>query len=140
MGSRWSIKKKTWKENLYLNIDLDIPLPGKTGRKQMLDINLKDVKLAEGVEWDKIVDSTKGCSGSDICNICRDAAYMPMRRKIEQVGGIGKLSQLKQDDLIDEEVREKDLIEAAKKIKPSVGSEDLKKYSKWMEEFGSSWT
>lgn len=62
----------------------------------MFDINLKGVKVHEKVNWDKLVELTKGCSGADICNVCRDAAYMPMRRKIAQVGGIGKLQDLKQ--------------------------------------------
>lgn len=48
----------------------------------MFDINLKGLKITEKVDWEKLVDLTKGCSGADICNICRDAAYMPMRRKI----------------------------------------------------------
>ena len=70
----------------------------------MFDINLKNVKIADNVKWDKIVEQTKGCSGADICNICRDAAYMPMRRKIQQIGGMSKLAELKQDELIDEEL------------------------------------
>lgn len=62
----------------------------------MFDINLKEVKINEKINWEKLVDLTKGCSGADICNVCRDAAYMPMRRKIAQVGGIAKLQDLKQ--------------------------------------------
>lgn len=57
----------------------------------MLDINLKGVKINGKINWEKLVEGTKGCSGADICNVCRDAAYMPMRRKIAQVGGIQKL-------------------------------------------------
>jgi katanin p60 ATPase-containing subunit A1 len=63
----------------------------------MLDINLKDLKLGASIDWDKLVELTKGCSGADICNICRDAAYMPMRRKLVQVGGIQKISELSQN-------------------------------------------
>lgn len=70
---------------------LDIPLPGAEGRKKMFDINLKGLKVSEKVNWEKLVDMTKGCSGADICNVCRDAAYMPMRRKLTQIGGIQKL-------------------------------------------------
>lgn len=98
----------------------------------MFDINLKGVKVHEKVNWDKLVELTKGCSGADICNVCRDAAYMPMRRKIAQVGGIGKLQDLKQSQLINEQVLEADLMESAKKVKPSVGKDDLKRYEAWM--------
>lgn len=58
----------------------------------MFDINLKELKVSAKVDWGKLVELTKGCSGADICNICRDAAYMPMRRKLTQVGGITKIS------------------------------------------------
>ena len=75
---------------------LDIPLPGKEGRRKMFDINLKELSVSEKINWDKLIELTKGCSGADICNICRDAAYMPMRRKLNQVGGIAKISELSQ--------------------------------------------
>lgn len=104
----------------------------------MSKINLKEVKVTENINWEKIVQQTQGCSGADICNICRDAAYMPVRRKIQQLGGINKLSELKQQEFIDETLSQKDILEAAKKIKPSVGQEDLKRYTNWMKEFGST--
>ena len=76
---------------MYIIDDLDIPLPGPEGRRKMFDINLKGLKIDEKLNWEKLVDLTKGCSGADICNVCRDAAYMPMRRKLTQIGGINKL-------------------------------------------------
>lgn len=79
--------------------NLDIPLPGKVGRRKMFDINLKDVKISPNIDWDKLVENTKGCSGADICNVCRDAAYMPMRRKLTQLGGIQNIQTLQQTDL-----------------------------------------
>lgn len=63
----------------------------------MFQINLKDLKVNSNINWEKLVKLTNGCSGADICNICRDAAYMPMRRKITQIGGIAKLQQLNQN-------------------------------------------
>ena len=54
----------------------------------MFDINLKGLKISNTIKWTKLIEITKGCSGADICNVCRDAAYMPMRRKLQQVGGI----------------------------------------------------
>lgn len=63
----------------------------------MFDINLKGLKICEKINWNNLVELTKGCSGADICNVCRDAAYMPIRRKLKQVGGIGKLQDLKQN-------------------------------------------
>lgn len=94
--------------------------------------------MSPSIDWNKLVELTKGCSGADICNICRDAAYMPMRRKLVEVGGIHKIAELSQKDLLNEQISEGDLMEAAKKIKPSVGTDDLKRYSEWMKQFGSN--
>ena len=39
--------------NCFLMVD--IPLPGKVGRKKMFDINLKGVKVSEKISWEKLV-------------------------------------------------------------------------------------
>jgi SpoVK/Ycf46/Vps4 family AAA+-type ATPase len=111
----------------------DIPLPGREGRRKMFDLNLRELKVGEGVDWERVLELTQGCSGADICNICRDAAYMPMRRKLAQVGGITKISELSQNELLNESIAETDILESARKIRPSVGSDDLKRYSDWMK-------
>jgi len=41
------------------------------GRRQLLDINLKDVKLADDVKLDEIATKLEGYSGADITNVCR---------------------------------------------------------------------
>jgi katanin p60 ATPase-containing subunit A1 len=59
-----------------------IPLPSDKGRQQLFDINLKAIKIDENVEYLELIRLTKGYSGADISNVCREAAMMPMRRKI----------------------------------------------------------
>lgn len=59
-----------------------IPLPNELGRRQLFTINIKGVKAAEDVDFDKLVKKTKGYSGADIANVCREAAMMPMRKKL----------------------------------------------------------
>lgn len=66
-----------------------IPLPTEVGRREMLRINLKDEKT-EAVEIEELVKKTDGYSGADIALLCREAAYMPMRRKLKREGGLGK--------------------------------------------------
>lgn len=66
-----------------------IPLPNEIGRKQMFKINLKNENLID-VDIDVLVKRTDGFSGADIANFCREAAYMPMRKKLKKEGGIGK--------------------------------------------------
>jgi len=64
-----------------------IPLPTEQGRKELFKINLKGIRIEENVDWDKLIKITDGYSGADISNVCRDAAFMPMRRKL-QCGGV----------------------------------------------------
>ena len=65
-----------------------IPLPNEKGLKQLFDINLRGVKMADDVKWDQLIKKTKGYSGADVANVCREAAMMPLRKQLEA----GKLS------------------------------------------------
>ena len=59
-----------------------IPLPSPNGREHLLRINLKGIAIENDVDFKKLVDKTEGYSGADITNVCREAAMMPMRRKL----------------------------------------------------------
>jgi katanin p60 ATPase-containing subunit A1 len=60
-----------------------IPLPEGETVKQLLRINLKEVALAESVNVDELASKLVGYSGADITTVCREAAMMPVRRKIQ---------------------------------------------------------
>lgn len=97
-----------------------IPLPNEKGRQQLFEINLKGIKMHEDVKWELLTKKTKGYSGADISNVCRDAAMMPMRKKILE----GKLSfeqiaSLKHDE-IDIPITLQDFLDALKNISKSV--------------------
>ena len=53
---------------------------------------MKSLKIDEKLQWDKIVKLTKDYSGADIAIVCREAAYMPMRKKLVKIGGISKIT------------------------------------------------
>lgn len=59
-----------------------IPLPTEIGRKALFEINSKGIPLDENIDWTNLVEKTEGYSGADISNVCREAAMMPMRRKL----------------------------------------------------------
>lgn len=113
-----------------------IPLPNEEGRESLLKINLKEVKVAECVDLTNIARKLGGYSGADITNVCRDASMMSMRRKIAGL----KPSEIKNLDKseLDLPVTKQDFTDAIAKCNKSVSREDLEKYEKWMEEFGSS--
>ena len=77
-----------------------------------------------------------GYSGADITNVCRDASMMSMRRKIAGLKP-SEIRNLDQGEL-DLPVTRQDFLDAIAKCNKSVSREDLDKYEKWMEEFGSS--
>merc|ERR1711920_78622 len=49
-----------------------IPLPESEGRKQLFDINLRDVKLGPDVKIEDFVKGTEGSSGADVTIVCRE--------------------------------------------------------------------
>eukprot|EP00095_Tigriopus_kingsejongensis_P007329 maker-scaffold589_size129586-snap-gene-0.38 protein:Tk07329 transcript:maker-scaffold589_size129586-snap-gene-0.38-mRNA-1 annotation:"katanin p60 atpase-containing" len=113
-----------------------IPLPTEEGREALLKINLREVKLSDDVNLQKIARKLGGYSGADITNVCRDASMMSMRRKIAGLKP-SEIRNLNQAEL-DLPVTNQDFLDAVAKCNKSVSREDLDKYEKWMEEFGSS--
>ena len=85
--------------------------PDLSGRKTILEIYAKKVKLAEGVDLDSVAQSTSGLAGADLANLVNEAALLAARVKrtrVEQqdlgeaiervVAGLEKKSRVLQDD------------------------------------------
>lgn len=119
---------------------LDIPLPNEKGREEMLKINLKGVTVADDVQWAELVKLTEGYSGSDIANVCREAALMQMRKRLLLNDG-GDLMELVNNPNLQSEleapITREDLMLACQNISKSVSKGDLDRYEKWTEEFRS---
>ena len=107
----------------------------------MFKINLKDVELAKNVNFDELVKLTEGYSGADISNVCREAALMPMRRKLTKANGTFDLMDIVQDKQFQQELEARvtqiDLKQSIKNISKSVSQNDLKRYQDWTKEFSS---
>jgi katanin p60 ATPase-containing subunit A1 len=113
-----------------------IPLPSEVGRRQLFDINLKGIKVDEAVDYAELVKKTKGYSGADIANVCREAAMMPMRRKILEGGlNFDEIQKINHEEL-DVPITMSDFNEALKNISKSVSAANIEEYQKWMAEFG----
>ncbi len=85
--------------------------PDLSGRKTILEIYVKKVKLAEGVDLDRIAQATSGFAGADLANMVNEAALLAARgkrTKVEQqdlneaiervVAGLEKKSRVLQKD------------------------------------------
>lgn len=113
-----------------------IPLPSPEGREALLRINLREVKVADDLDIPLIAQRLEGYSGADITNVCRDACMMVMRRRIQ--GLTHEQIRMLTGEELDLPVTFDDFEEAIRKVNKSVSAEDLKKYEKWMTEFGST--
>ncbi|MCF6174669.1 MAG: ATP-dependent zinc metalloprotease FtsH [Victivallaceae bacterium] len=60
-----------------------LDLPDIKGRRQILDVHVKTIRVAEKVDLDVIAKSTVGFSGADIANLCNEAALLAARNDKE---------------------------------------------------------
>lgn len=113
-----------------------IPLPNEKGLKQLFEINLKGMQIADDVNFDELIKTTKGYSGADVANVCRDAAMMPLRKMLaEGKMSITEIAQAKPEEM-DVPISFEDFQNAIKNIQKSVSNDLLKEYQDWMDEFG----
>lgn len=117
-----------------------IPLPNDKGREELFKINLQGVKLAENIDFTKLISMTQNYSGADIANVCREASLMGMRRRLlnNQVDISSLVNQTGFRNEIDAPITETDLIDAISNISKSVSNEDLQNYENWTKEYKST--
>jgi cell division protease FtsH len=60
--------------------------PDKSGRAEILKVHLKNVKVAEGLDVEKLAGMTPGMVGADLANLVNEAALLAVRKKREKVG------------------------------------------------------
>ena len=113
---------------------LYIPLPNKVSRKQLImrvlekerkNNNKYDINENDIID---IVNRTKGYSGSDLINVCKEAAMMPIR-SIEDITNC-ELENLRG-------VNKNDFDEALATVKPSINEKSIEQYIEWNKNFGS---
>ncbi|WP_409199922.1 CDC48 family AAA ATPase [Methanobrevibacter sp. DSM 116169] len=102
--------------------EIEIGVPDKEERKEVLEIHTRNMPLAEEVDLTKIADTTYGFVGADLESLCKEAAMRVVRRIIPDI---------KNDEEIPEEVLKKivvtknDFKDALKEIQPSALREIL---------------
>ncbi|XP_055852014.1 katanin p60 ATPase-containing subunit A-like 1 isoform X2 [Episyrphus balteatus] len=112
-----------------------ISLPNEETRSALLDLCLKDVNLYPELDTKYIGDQLEGYSGSDISNVCRDAAMMSMRRRI--IGRTpSEIKQIRRED-VDLPITLQDFEDAMRRTKKSVSADDVSRFEKWMQDYGS---
>jgi proteasome regulatory subunit len=56
-----------------------VPLPDEEGRREILKIHTKDMKLERKLELDALTKQTEGFSGAELKAICTEAGYCAIR-------------------------------------------------------------
>ncbi|MFO1293301.1 MAG: ATP-dependent zinc metalloprotease FtsH [Rubrivivax sp.] len=59
--------------------------PDKSGRVQILQVHIKKIRLAAGVDLAQVAALTAGFSGADLANLCNEAALAATRRGAQEV-------------------------------------------------------
>jgi SpoVK/Ycf46/Vps4 family AAA+-type ATPase len=113
---------------------LYIPLPNSVSRRQLVENVIKKERekknkyAVNDSDMHEIVLNSKGYSGSDMINVCREAAMMPIR-------SVEDIFNLQVENLRD--VNKDDFINALSAVKPSVSEKTISQYIDWNKEYGS---
>jgi katanin p60 ATPase-containing subunit A1 len=117
-----------------------IPLPNEKGRQALFRLNTKKIELGKDINSPKLIEMSKGYSGADISNVCREAALMPLRRELKANKG-KDLEQLVKDKefrtKINAPITMSDFEKALSHIGKSVSEKDLEQYAEWTKQFSS---
>ncbi|KAK1349359.1 AAA ATPase [Hamiltosporidium tvaerminnensis] len=106
-----------------------VPLPENEARKNLIRNLIKEfTNLITEDELEEISKLTDGYSGSDLYNLCREAAMEPLR-EIEDI--------LKVSNDSTRPIVFNDFLKASNQIRKSVNKSDLAEYIKWDSIFGS---
>ena len=97
--------------------EIEIGVPDRDGRKEILQVHTRNMPLAEGIDLDVYAENTHGFVGADLENLAKEAAMHALRR-------IRPRLDLESDEIDAEilesiEVLESDLKSALKGIEPS---------------------
>ena len=97
--------------------EIEIPLPDKQGRLEILQIHTRNMPLAEDVDLERLAELTRGYTGADLAALVREAAMHALRRYISKID----LSQdrIPPEILEEMEIRMEDFLAALRDIVPS---------------------
>ena len=105
--------------------EIEIGVPDKKGRKEILQVHVRRMPLAPDVDIDRLVDVTFGFVGADISTLCKEAAMHTLRRVLQEIGEIKEDKPLPKDALKKLVVTQKDFEYALKMVEPSAMREVL---------------
>ncbi len=103
--------------------EIEIGVPDRDGRKEILQIHTRNMPLADDVDLDEIASSTHGFVGADLASLCREAAMQALKRILPKIDL--EKEEIPVEILDNISVKRRDFIEAMKMISPSALREVL---------------
>ena len=102
--------------------EIEIGVPDKDGRNEVLQIHTRGMPLDEKVDLDEIADVTHGFVGADLESLCKEAAMRVLRRILPEIKADEEIPKETLQKMI---VKKSDFKEALKEIQPSALREVL---------------
>ena len=65
--------------------EIEIGMPGRSGRKEILDVHTRGMPLGEDVNVDHLAGVTQGFVGADLAALAREAAMKCLRRRMPEL-------------------------------------------------------
>ncbi len=104
--------------------ELEIGVPDREGRKEILQIHTRGMPLDKDVDLDKIAELTHGYTGADLSALCKEAALRALRRYMPEIKKI-ETDRIPKELLDKIVVKMEDFMEALKVVQPSALREVL---------------
>ncbi len=96
--------------------ELEIAIPNRNSRKEILQIHTRNMPLAKDVNLDELADITHGYTGADITALVRESAIATLRKILPKIIDKQKIP----DEILEElTVTRDNFMEALRNIRPS---------------------
>ena len=102
--------------------EIEIGVPDKEERKEVLEIHTRNMPLSDDVDLDKIANTTHGFVGADLESLCKEAAMRVVRRILPEIQNDEEIPKEVLEKIV---VTENDFKNAQKEIQPSALREVL---------------
>ncbi|MFH0829806.1 MAG: CDC48 family AAA ATPase [Candidatus Aenigmatarchaeota archaeon] len=105
--------------------EIEIPVPDKKGRKEVLQIHTRNMPLEKGVDIDKLAEITYGFVGADLSALAKEAAMHSLKRVLPEITDLKENEPLPKELLEKIQVTKEDFEYAMRMVQPSAMREVL---------------
>ena len=105
--------------------EIEIPIPDKKGRKEILEIHTRRMPLEKDVDLGKLAEITYGYVGADLAGLAKEAGMHALRRVIPEISSLKEEEQIPKEVLEKLKVTKEDFDYALRMVSPSAMREVL---------------